>query len=255
MKANLRPTLIEMKNMEEEAFKKHIGELAERVQKLEKELAAELETTLESQRVKDLQKQLEEAQESLPQGIKDLRKNLDETIRELQRAMKARDQAMMERQRRQESEALARFRADQQQRDAEAARQQKRRRDPSQPFKLEPGDIVNIAVEPEDKSLLRSGRIVVEHGGTLPLGPKLGRVQVTGKTLEEAESLVIKVLEEELREPHVQLTYGGRSVDGTTNPESPALESLRQEIEELRQTIRDLRSGKLPPQVVPTERK
>lgn len=251
-KAKLRPKIVEMKKGA--YLDKLIDTLGKKYEKLRQELAAELERAPNSERVKELKQELEEAQQNLEtERVRDLRKEIEAIQGRLRDAddqlLKARLDAE-----RAKNEWLTRIRAEQQQSDGANAQQEKRRRgDPSQPFKLEPGDIVKIEVEPEDVSLLRSKAIVVEHSGSLPLGPRLGRVQVAGKTLEEAEAIVVKVLEEELREPKVQLTYGGRSVDGTTTPESPALQSLREEIEELKQTIRDMREGKLPARVVPTD--
>jgi beta-lactamase regulating signal transducer with metallopeptidase domain len=117
--------------------------------------------------------------------------------------------------------------------------------------KIAPGDILHIEVEPEDRTLLRSKTVVVEPSGKIPLSPRLGRVGVAGKTLEEAEEVIRKVLEPELREPRVQVTSGGRSMDGTANAESPSVQNLQREVEELKQMIRELRAGKLPAQVVP----
>ena len=78
---------------------------------------------------------------------------------------------------------------------------------PKGPYHIRSGDELALVVEPEDPSLLRSGRgYFVDHEGRLDLGPRLGKVKVSGMTVDEANNVVVEALKPELREPRVSLT-------------------------------------------------
>ncbi len=78
---------------------------------------------------------------------------------------------------------------------------------PKPPYHIQPGDELAVVVEPEDVSLLRSGRgYFVDPEGRLDLGPRLGKLKVAKLTVEEAEALIVKLLEDELREPKASLS-------------------------------------------------
>lgn len=70
--------------------------------------------------------------------------------------------------------------------------------------RIRSGDILSI-----DSAAAGPRQATVEPDGNLPLGVQYGRVQVRGKTLEEAEAVVKEHLSEILADPVVQLTYVG----------------------------------------------
>jgi polysaccharide export outer membrane protein len=101
---------------------------------------------------------------------------------------------------------------------------------PKPPYHIQAGDELALVIEPDDASVLRSGRgYFVDPEGRLDLGPRLGKVKVAKLTVEQAEELVVELLKEELRDPSVSVSVmqtGGLqpisgehlvSPDGTVN--------------------------------------
>jgi polysaccharide biosynthesis/export protein len=75
---------------------------------------------------------------------------------------------------------------------------------PKPPYHIQAGDELALLVEPEDPTLLRSGRgYFVDPEGRVDLGPRLKKLHVSGMTSEEVGQQVTKLLEPELREPQV----------------------------------------------------
>jgi protein involved in polysaccharide export with SLBB domain len=78
---------------------------------------------------------------------------------------------------------------------------------PCQPYRIAPGDILDIWASfwiPDEPIL---GHYLVEPDGQVSLGACYGRVTLKDHTLEEAEKIVIKKLSEILRNPEVSITF------------------------------------------------
>jgi polysaccharide export outer membrane protein len=77
---------------------------------------------------------------------------------------------------------------------------------PKDPFRIQPLDILYIEAEgtPEDAPI--RGPYPVEPGGAVDLGSMYGKVDVAGKSLDEAADAVTAHLERILRAPQVSLT-------------------------------------------------
>ncbi len=79
---------------------------------------------------------------------------------------------------------------------------------PIAPYHISPNDLLQIRVVGTILGLLIDGNYTVEPGGTVPLGPAYGRVNIKGLTLEEAEAAVAKHLRETLQQPDVLSDLG-----------------------------------------------
>ena len=75
--------------------------------------------------------------------------------------------------------------------------------------------------------LLIDGNYTVEPGGTVPLGPAYGRVNIKGLTLEEAEAAVAKHLRETLQQPNVSVTLAGWKSDEQLKADAEAAMAKR----------------------------
>ncbi|NOY42324.1 MAG: M48 family metalloprotease [Planctomycetes bacterium] len=75
------------------------------------------------------------------------------------------------------------------------------------PQKIAPGDQLMVRVEGEFPERQIDGAHLVEPAGTIALGPTYGRVEVSGKTLSEAEKSVTEHLNKILAEVSVQITW------------------------------------------------
>jgi protein involved in polysaccharide export with SLBB domain len=97
-----------------------------------------------------------------------------------------------------------------------------------QPTHLRVGTVVRIQTENAGDI---QGTVTVEAGGTVPLGPRWGRVKVAGLTPEEAEQAIVKHLKGRgLAEPLVLVTFA--TDRGATLEER--VRRLEQELSELR---------------------
>ena len=131
---------------------------------------------------------------------------------------------------------------------------------PKDPFRIEPLDILYIEVEGAYPDAPIRGPYAVEPGGAVDLGSQYGKVDVVGRSLDEAADAVTRHLERTLRAPQVSLTlyqsagiqqisgehlvamdgtinlgvYGSVYVTGLTIPE--ATEAIR---DHLRQFVED----------------
>ncbi len=84
------------------------------------------------------------------------------------------------------------------------------------PTRIKPRDILNIEVDGgyPDENNKNPRRVVVEADGNVALGVLYGRVNVGGKTLQEAEAAIEKQLAPILKSPKVQVTYAiAKSLD------------------------------------------
>lgn len=78
---------------------------------------------------------------------------------------------------------------------------------PKAPYHIHTGDELSILFEPNDPSLVHSGRgYFVDPEGRVDLGPRLGKVKVSGMTVDEASASVLETLKTELREPRVSIS-------------------------------------------------
>ncbi len=77
------------------------------------------------------------------------------------------------------------------------------------PTRIKPREILNIEVDGgyPDENNKNPRRVVVEADGNVALGVLYGRVNVGGKTLQEAEAAIEKQLAPILKSPKVQVTY------------------------------------------------
>ena len=82
---------------------------------------------------------------------------------------------------------------------------------PKAPYKIEPLDFLGIQATGTlaDQPIL--GTYGVEPGGGVNLGPSYGRVQVAGKTLEEASEAINQQLTRILKQPQVSVTLTASS--------------------------------------------
>jgi hypothetical protein len=104
---------------------------------------------------------------------------------------------------------------------------------PDKADRIRPGDLLKIDVANTLPLEPINGIFRVEPSGKVALGPKYGRADVKGLTLEEAEAAIDKHLATVLREPHASVT---RPV-----PEAPTRE-LERRVGLLEKEVRDLRS-------------
>jgi len=80
---------------------------------------------------------------------------------------------------------------------------------PKSPFRVAPGDLLDIRVANTLPDWPIDGLHVVEPDGQVALGPAYGRTNLKGLTLQEAEANVDKHLREVLRRPEVSITPWG----------------------------------------------
>lgn len=105
---------------------------------------------------------------------------------------------------------------------------------PNREDRIRPGDLLNIKLRPDDRlGGPTNGVYRVEPSGKIPLGPGVGRVDVKGLTLEEAE----KAIRERLVRP------GGELAVQVTRPlPSGADAELEHRVRQLENEVRTLRS-------------
>jgi beta-lactamase regulating signal transducer with metallopeptidase domain/tetratricopeptide (TPR) repeat protein len=75
-------------------------------------------------------------------------------------------------------------------------------------YQIALGDVLQVTavgIAPEDPI---ADIFAVEPGGTLPLGPRYGRVKVAGLTLAQAEKATRDLLKKDFQDPKVQITLG-----------------------------------------------
>ncbi len=89
-------------------------------------------------------------------------------------------------------------------------------------MRIDPGDILLLAVAGTPTGSVTSGEIRVEPSGTLPLGPRVGRLKVSGMTLAEAEAAIqehvartLKITQTPVR---VQVTFYSRPPRSAISP-------------------------------------
>lgn len=110
-----------------------------------------------------------------------------------------------------------------------------------------PGDTLQIESFVDG---LSTRRAVVEPDGSLPLGARWGRVNVGGKTLLETEAAVRAHLEQHLKDPEVQVTQAGNSLDGYSPGQIESGRSMeiinqfQRDISELKLMLREFRNFK-----------
>ena len=116
------------------------------------------------------------------------------------------------------------------------------------PRVIGPDDILQIEALVDGLNVRRS---VVEPDGSLALGPRWGRVQVAGKNILEVEKVVRDHIASHVQNPEVQVTFAGRSVDGSVGGrESDAseivakLKQFERDLSEFKAILRELRSIK-----------
>jgi protein involved in polysaccharide export with SLBB domain len=100
---------------------------------------------------------------------------------------------------------------------------------PKPPYHIQAGDQLSLAVEPEDPTIPSGAGYFVDPSGRIDLGPRFGKAEVGGLTVDEAEKLVLAKLKEEYLNPIVSMSVvqtlglqpvGGEylvSPDGTVN--------------------------------------
>ncbi|VTR99928.1 sigma-70 family rna polymerase sigma factor : RNA polymerase sigma factor, sigma-70 family OS=Singulisphaera acidiphila (strain ATCC BAA-1392 / DSM 18658 / VKM B-2454 / MOB10) GN=Sinac_2507 PE=4 SV=1: Sigma70_r2: Sigma70_r4_2: Poly_export [Gemmata massiliana] len=107
--------------------------------------------------------------------------------------------------------------------------------------RIKPGDRLTIRVRNGVPDEPIDGQFEVEASGKVPLGPIYGRIKVSGLTLEEAEDVILKYLQKDLRQPLVSVTR-------YNPPEGRVLElrvqQLEREVRELRSLVEELRKQK-----------
>jgi protein involved in polysaccharide export with SLBB domain/beta-lactamase regulating signal transducer with metallopeptidase domain len=115
------------------------------------------------------------------------------------------------------------------------------------PPRIKPGDILDIEIAGGLLDVPPRMVAVVESSGKVALGVHYGRVEVRGKTLEEAEEAITKSLSTTIKEPQVQVTYW-RAADGERlkSDETSKVKQLEREINELKSLIQELKAGKSP---------
>ena len=98
--------------------------------------------------------------------------------------------------------------------------------------RIKPGDRLTIRVRNGIPDEPIDGPFEVEASGKIPLGPIYGRIKISGLTLEEAEGVILKHLQKDLRQPRVSVTR--------YNPPEDRVLELR--VQQLEKEVRDLRS-------------
>ncbi len=79
----------------------------------------------------------------------------------------------------------------------------------NRPFRIEPGDLLDIAAVGTLTEAPIRATYLVEPDGHVLLGPFYGRTSVKGMTFAEAERAIVEHLKKELRQPEVSVTLGG----------------------------------------------
>jgi protein involved in polysaccharide export with SLBB domain len=92
---------------------------------------------------------------------------------------------------------------------------------PRHPYRIAPGDLLDIRVANTLTDWPIDGLHVVEPDGQVPLGPAYGRVNLKGLTLQRAEANVDKHLREVLRRPEVLITLWGWQGDEERTRQCP----------------------------------
>ncbi len=104
---------------------------------------------------------------------------------------------------------------------------------PNREDRVRPGDLLKIQMRPGPPDGLINGVYQVEPSGKVPLGPGIGRVDIKGLTLEEAEKAIRKRLAPPDRDLAIQVA---RPVAGGADAE------LEQRVRQLEKEVRALRS-------------
>lgn len=76
---------------------------------------------------------------------------------------------------------------------------------PKPPYHIQSGDELQIIAEPPEANLAARG-FFVDPQGRIDLGPRYGKVQVAGRTSDEATQAVIEAVAQVYRDPEVSLT-------------------------------------------------
>lgn len=111
--------------------------------------------------------------------------------------------------------------------------------DATKPDVIRPGDWLSIEAVGTLPDAPIQDVYHVEASGKVPLGPAYGRVQIEGKTLEQAEKVVADHLAQLLREVKVQITR----YDPAIPPACSAIEALERRVDKLEKEIRRMQTS------------
>jgi hypothetical protein len=98
---------------------------------------------------------------------------------------------------------------------------------------IKPGDWLHIEVIGTFPDAPIEGLYQVEANGKVALGPHYGRVQINGKTLEQAEEIVLEFLGRSLAAPKLQITRN----DLPPQPARSAVRALERRVEKLEKKV------------------
>jgi protein involved in polysaccharide export with SLBB domain len=111
----------------------------------------------------------------------------------------------------------------------------------SEPKRLKANDILQIRVEGTPEKEPINGLFRLETSGTVPLGPRYGRIQLAGLTIEEAEDRLKVEMSKVLRAPVVWVTEGDFP-QGQPASDLTLIETFMKELQQLRSEVSELRN-------------
>jgi polysaccharide biosynthesis/export protein len=77
---------------------------------------------------------------------------------------------------------------------------------PKPPYHIQAGDELAVMIEPEEATLRNGRGFFVDPNGRIDLGPHYGKFQVGGLTIDQATTVLVNALKEEIKEPELSLS-------------------------------------------------